>query len=86
MVFMQKLKYIHKIPVRAGICNYPEDYYYPSALFYQTGMDNWGFLKHYKGWLDFVAGDALHKTKHNINNVVKASQQKISEKKYIIMQ
>ena len=47
-VLIQKLKYIHENPVRAGICLYPEDYKYSSALLYKTGKDNWGFLTHYR--------------------------------------
>ncbi|MBC7873902.1 MAG: transposase, partial [Ferruginibacter sp.] len=46
-VFMQKLEYIHWNPVRAGLCQWPEDYKYSSAGFYKTGFDNWGFLAHY---------------------------------------
>jgi REP element-mobilizing transposase RayT len=46
-VFLQKLQYIHENPVRAGICKLPEEYKYSSALFYETGIDNWGFLTHY---------------------------------------
>ena len=46
-VFLQKLRYIHENPVRAGICKLPEEYKYSSALFYETGVDNWGFLTHY---------------------------------------
>ena len=47
-VFTQKLEYIHWNPVKAGLCNLPEEYKYSSALFYETGVDNWGFLSHYK--------------------------------------
>ena len=46
-VFKQKLDYIHYNPVKAGLCRMPEDYLYSSALFYETGKDNWGFLTHY---------------------------------------
>ncbi len=46
-VFLQKSRYIHENPVRAGICKLPEEYRYSSALFYETGIDNWGFLTHY---------------------------------------
>lgn len=46
-VYQQKLDYIHWNPVRAGLCNLPEDYKYSSASFYHTGIDNWGFLTHY---------------------------------------
>lgn len=45
-VFLQKLKYIHANPVRAGLCNYPLQYKYSSASFYHNGIDNWGFLTH----------------------------------------
>jgi putative transposase len=43
---MQKLKYIHENPIRAGLCKYADDYKYSSALFYKFGKDNWGFLTH----------------------------------------
>ena len=45
-VFMQKLKYIHENPVRAGLCSYPLQYKYSSAQFYHTGVDSLGFLTH----------------------------------------
>ena len=47
-VYQQKLDYIHWNPVRAGICKLPEEYKYSSALFYETGVDHWGFLSHYR--------------------------------------
>jgi REP element-mobilizing transposase RayT len=54
-VLEQKLKYIHENPVRAGLCRFPEEYKYSSALFYKTGIDNlragktrWRFLTHYR--------------------------------------
>ena len=47
-VFNQKLDYIHWNPVKAGLCSIPEEYNYSSAKFYQTGIDNWGFLTHGK--------------------------------------
>ncbi len=47
-VFIQKLEYIHWNPVKAEICNLPEEYKYSSALFYESGIDNWGFLTNYK--------------------------------------
>ena len=43
-ILLQKLKYIHENPVRSGLCKYPDDYKYSSALFYKFGKDNWGFL------------------------------------------
>ena len=46
--FIQKLDYIHWNTVRAGLYNLPDEYKYSSALFYLTGIDNWGFLTHYR--------------------------------------
>jgi putative transposase len=43
-VFNQKLEYIHHNPVKAGLCINPEDYYYSSAKFYTTGVDDFGML------------------------------------------
>ena len=45
-VLRQKLKYLHQNPVRAGLCKFAEEHKYSSALFYKTGIDNWGFLTH----------------------------------------
>jgi hypothetical protein len=45
-VFMQKLEYIHWNPVRAGSCSLPEEYYFSSAKFYHTGIDDFGMLTH----------------------------------------
>ncbi len=42
-VFIQKSEYIHWNPVKAGICKLPEEYKHSSALFYETGVENWGF-------------------------------------------
>ncbi len=47
-VFEQKLNCLHYNPVKAGLCSLPEDYYYSSALFYHTGVDNFGFLTHWQ--------------------------------------
>jgi putative transposase len=47
--FMQKLEYIHKNPVAAGICRYPEEYTYSSAAFYYKGASDYDFLVHYDG-------------------------------------
>ena len=35
-------------PVRAGLCTYPTEYKYSSALLYKTGIDNWGFRTHFR--------------------------------------
>lgn len=48
-VFSQKLEYIHYNPVKAGLCEYPEDYKYSSARFYEKNEKNWTFLTHYNG-------------------------------------
>ena len=45
-VFFQKLHYMHLNPVRAGICRWPEQYYWSSARFYHTGKDSFGWLTH----------------------------------------
>ena len=48
-VFNQKLEYIHQNPVKAGLCKYPEDYFYSSATFYEKGIDHFSMLTHYMG-------------------------------------
>jgi putative transposase len=48
-VFNAKLEYIHYNPVKAGLCQYPEDYKYSSARFYELNEKNWGFLTHHEG-------------------------------------
>ena len=48
-VFLQKLEYIHYNPVKADMCNYPEDYHFSSALFYENGIDHFNILTHYMG-------------------------------------
>ena len=45
-VMVQKIRYIHENPVRAGLSTYSHEYKYSSALLYKTGIDNWGFLTH----------------------------------------
>ncbi len=46
-MFIQKLEYIHYNPVRAGLCEVPEDYHYSSARFYIDGTNDFGMLKHF---------------------------------------
>jgi hypothetical protein len=42
-------------PVKAGLCNLSEEYYFSSALFYsqnavhEKGIDHFGFIEHYLG-------------------------------------
>ena len=45
-VFVQKLEYIHYNPVKAGLCNFPEEYHYSSALFYEKGIDHFNMLSY----------------------------------------
>ena len=47
--FLQKLEYIHYNPVKAGICAFPEHYYFSSALFYENAIDHFNMLTHYMG-------------------------------------
>ncbi len=46
-IFKQKLDYIHANPVKAEYSDLPEEYYYSSAKFYETNLDEFGFLTHY---------------------------------------
>ncbi len=45
---LQKLDYIHNNPnfEHWKLCNEPADYYYSSVRFYETGIDEFGFLIH----------------------------------------
>ena len=47
-VIYQKLDYIHANPVQEkwGLCKEPENYFYFSAEFYETGLDRFGRLTH----------------------------------------
>ena len=49
-VFIQKLIYIHNNPISHNwnLVQHPEDYKYSSAKFYETGIDDFGLLTHYK--------------------------------------
>jgi REP element-mobilizing transposase RayT len=48
-VFFQKLEYIHNNAVKAGLCSFQEEYKYSSAMFYETGIDQFNILTHYLG-------------------------------------
>jgi len=48
-VLIQKMNYIHNNPVKAGLCENAEDYYYSSAKFYSGGEDVFKILTHYSG-------------------------------------
>jgi putative transposase len=45
----QKLSYIHNNPLHEkwNLAKRPEDYYWSSAKFYETGIDDFGFITHY---------------------------------------
>jgi len=45
-VLWQKLHYMHQNPVRAGVCQWPQEYYWSSSMFYHIGIDNFGWLTH----------------------------------------
>ncbi len=47
--FLQKLEYIHKNPVTAGLVNYAEEYKYSSPKFYMMGIDEFNIITHYSG-------------------------------------
>lgn len=46
----QKLRYIHLNPLQEKwqLVDRPEDYQWSSARFYETGIDDFGFLTHYR--------------------------------------
>ncbi|MFA6057438.1 MAG: transposase [Taibaiella sp.] len=46
-IVIQKLTYVHENPVKAGIVANPSNYKYSSAMFYETGIDTFGFLTAY---------------------------------------
>lgn len=50
-VFMQKLDYIHNNPLQEKwkLTEFPEDYKYSSAKFYETEIDEFGILTHFDG-------------------------------------
>jgi putative transposase len=45
----RELEYIHNNPVKAGLCELPEEYKYSSAEFYLLNEKRWSFLSHYNG-------------------------------------
>jgi putative transposase len=46
-VASQKIDYMHYNPVKAGLCEMPEQYKFSSYRFYELNEDNPGFLTHY---------------------------------------
>ncbi len=47
-IFIQKMYYIHYNPVEAGLSGYPEKYKYSSEKFYETGVDEFGFITYWR--------------------------------------
>ena len=49
-VFIQKLIYIHNNPIKDpwNLVQYPEEYKYSSAKFYESGIDDFNLLTHYR--------------------------------------
>jgi REP element-mobilizing transposase RayT len=50
-VFMQKFDYVHNNPLQDKwkLAEFPEDYKYSSARFYESGMDEFNLITHYRG-------------------------------------
>lgn len=50
-IFLQKLNYIHCNPIQQKwkLADLPENYRFSSAAFYETGVDEFSILTHYKG-------------------------------------
>ena len=44
-MYQQKLNYIHNNPVKAGLCELPEEYKYSSAKFYELNINDWNFYQ-----------------------------------------
>ncbi|REE24480.1 REP element-mobilizing transposase RayT [Winogradskyella pacifica] len=47
-IIAQKLNYIHQNPVKAGLCNYPENYRFSSAKFYNEEKDDFSFVTDFR--------------------------------------
>ena len=45
---LRTIDYMHYNPVKAGLCEKPEDYWYSSARYYELNEDDWGFLTQYE--------------------------------------
>ena len=50
-VFEQKLDYLHNNPLQDKwrLAEFPENYKYSSAKFYETGNDKFDLITHYNG-------------------------------------
>jgi putative transposase len=50
-VAAQKLEYMHRNPVKAGLCRNPEDYHFSSYRYYELNETGWSFITHYEDHL-----------------------------------
>lgn len=50
-IFLQKMNYIHNNPIQPKwkLSDLPENYPFSSAKFYETGVDEFSLLTHYRG-------------------------------------
>lgn len=50
-VFFQKFNYLHNNPIKpkCKLADLPENYRYSSARYYETGVDEFGVMTHYRG-------------------------------------
>ena len=50
-VLIQKMNYLHNNPIQAkwNLADFPENYLYSSSRFYETGVDEFGWLTHFRG-------------------------------------
>ncbi len=66
-MFKQKLDYSHSNPVVASLYQFPEEYRYSSASFYETGKSELSFITRYQA-LKIVGEE--HPTKAKIESLV----------------
>jgi hypothetical protein len=45
------MNYVHNNPIQAKwrLADFPENYFYSSARFYETGVDPFGLITHFRG-------------------------------------
>ena len=50
-ILLQKIKYLHNNPVHPKwkLAGFAENYFYSSARFYETGVNEFGWLTHFRG-------------------------------------
>ena len=72
--FVEKLRYIHRSPVKAGLCERPEDWQWSSLRHYATGVEGrveieseWTARKRERGKTLSGSGTAPFKQKPSLN-------------------